>query len=224
MHYDFDNSQDYLDGISGKISALLGTAIAQTGRAGLAVSGGRSPVPLFERLSREDLHWEKVDVTLVDERFVSPEHPDSNAYLVRKHLLKNRAQRARFTGLVSHPDDLALCLREANRQNAPITLAVLGMGDDGHTASLFPDAPQLEQALDLHTSQRYIHISPPDAPYERISMTLAAILKAEQLIVTISGTHKRRIVDQAAQGPTPQLPISYVITQTGAPLDVYWHP
>ncbi len=224
MRHDFDTQQDCLDDIIGNISTLLRNAIERTGNAGLAVSGGRSPVPLFEQLSLEDLPWEKIYVTLVDERFVSPDHPDSNELLVRSHLLKNRAGHARFTGLVSHPENLALSVQDANRQTHPITLAVLGMGDDGHTASLFPDAPQLAQALDPQASQRYLHISPPHAPHERISMTLAAILKTEHLMLPISGSHKLRIFEQAALQATPRLPVSYVIQQTGAPLDVYWHP
>lgn len=224
MQHDFDNPQDYLDSLSGKISTLLKASIARTGRAGLAVSGGKSPVSLFERLSHEDLHWEKIHITLVDERFVHPEDPNSNEHLVRQHLLKDCAQHARFTGLVTHPDNLALCLQDANRETLAITLAVLGMGDDGHTASLFPDAPQLDHALDLQASQRYVHITPPHAPYERISMALAALLKVEHLMLTISGPHKRQVVDLAAQQATPRLPVSYVLTQTGVPLDVYWHP
>ena len=96
MQHDFDTQQDCLDNIVGNISTLLRNAIERTGGAGLAVSGGRSPVPLFEQLSLEDLPWEKIHVTLVDERFVPPDHPDSNELLVRSHLLKNRAEHARF--------------------------------------------------------------------------------------------------------------------------------
>ena len=224
MRHDFDTQQDYLDTIVGTICTLLDDAIQHSGQAGLAVSGGRSPVPLFERLSLEDLAWEKVHITLVDERFVPTDHPDSNELLVRTHLLKNRARAARFTGLASHPDDLAHSVRDANRQTHAITVALLGMGDDGHTASLFPDAPQLAQALDLQAAQRYLPISPQHASQERLSMTLAAILKAEHIVLAISGFHKRRVFEQAALQATPRLPVSYVITQPGVPLDVYWHP
>ncbi|PLC51266.1 6-phosphogluconolactonase [Pollutimonas subterranea] len=224
LQYDFDDQKDYLNTMVDKVSSVLANAIEHTGCAGLAVSGGRSPVPLFERLSLEALPWEKIHITLVDERFVPPDHPDSNERLVRTHLLKNRARQARFTGLVSHPGDLALCLQDANRQTHAISLAVLGMGDDGHTASLFPEAPQLEQALDTQASHRYVHVSPAHAPHERISMTLAALLASGHLLLAISGPHKRRIAEQAALQATPRLPVSYLISQSGVPLDVYWHP
>ena len=224
MQHDFDEKQDCLDSMVDQIAAVLIDAIERTGRAGLAVSGGRSPVPLFQRLSLEDLPWENVHVTLVDERFVAPDHPDSNELLVRTHLLKNRARRAQFTGLVSHPDDLALSVQEANHQSHKIDLALLGMGEDGHTASLFPDAPELAQALDTRASHRYIHVSPPLAAQQRISMTLAALLATGHLLLAISGAHKRRVLEQAALQPTPRLPVSYILSQTGVPLDVYWHP
>lgn len=223
MWHAFNSQQAYLAELVEKITVLLQKAVAIQGSAGLAVSGGKSPIPLFDQLSRSDIPWEKVHITLVDERCVAPTDPDSNEHLVRQHLLKNHAGKARFTGLVSDPADLAKCVEQANRQAHNITVALLGMGEDGHTASLFPNAAQLPQALDTSRPERYLHVSPPAAPYERISMTLAAILQAQHLVLAIAGQQKRSVFEQAAQQATPALPISYLITQTGAPLDVYWH-
>lgn len=223
MWHPFDNQETYLAELTIHITTLLQKAVAQQGCAGLAVSGGKSPIPLFQRLSQTDIPWEKIHITLVDERFVAPTNPDSNEYLVRHHLLTNLASKARFTGLVSDPADLDKCVEQANKQAHDITLAILGMGDDGHTASLFPDAPQLAQALDTSQPERYLHVSPPAAPYERISMTLAAIQQSKHLMLAIAGQHKHDIFQQAAQHTTPALPVSYLIAQTGAPLDVYWH-
>lgn len=223
MWHAFDGQQAYLAELVNKVSATLAQALIAQGSAGLAVSGGKSPIALFQRLSLADLSWEKIHITLVDERFVAPESPDSNEHLVRQHLLVNRASRAKFTGLISDPGSLERCVQQANEQTHVINLALFGMGDDGHTASLFPNAPQLPLALDASQPRRYLHISPPAAPYERISMTLSAILKAKNLVLAIAGEHKRQVFEQAAQQATPTLPVSYLITQTGAPFDAYWH-
>ena len=199
-------------------------ALQRTERAGLALSGGRSPILLFERLSHEDIPWHRVAISLVDDRYVPIDHEDSNEALVRRHLLQNNAKAADFTGLVGDAKDIARSVALANQLNAPIDVAVLGMGDDGHTASLFPHAAQLPQALDPNQTSRYVHITPPTAPHERISMTLAAILAAGHLILPIAGEHKRAVLREAQRGVTPALPVSYVAAQAGVPLDVYWHP
>lgn len=224
MWHEFDNEAASTEAQSRQIAQLLSAALQQAERAGLALSGGRSPIPLFERLSSEDIPWNRVDIGLVDDRYVPVDHEDSNEALVRRHLLKNRAKAAAFTGLVGDARDIARSVERANRLDHTIDVAVLGMGDDGHTASLFPDATQLPQALDPQQTRRYLHITPPAAPHERISMTLAALLAAGHLILPIAGEHKRTVLRQAQQAVTPTLPVSYVAAQAGVPLDVYWHP
>ena len=223
MWHAFDTNEPYINALSEAIATHLQHAIETRGRAGMAVSGGRSPIPLFDRLSRCDIDWPNIHITLVDERFVAPNDKDSNERLVRDHLLVNKASQAEFTGLITEPDNILNCVDRANQTTRPVNLAILGMGDDGHTASLFPGAPQLADALSREQTNRYVRITPPAAPHERISMTLAALLHAEQLILTISGPHKRQIYEQAAQKRTPTLPVSYLIMQSAAPLDVYWH-
>jgi len=208
--------------LSDATAAILGAAIARNGRAGLAVSGGRSPIPYFEALSRTRLPWGQVDLTLVDERFVPPSHPDSNEHLVRAYLLHGLAREARFTGLVGIPGDLPGCVAQANQNATPLTLTVLGMGEDGHTASLFPGASQLEEGLDPASTARYVHVTPPAAPHERISMTLSSILSSDRIIIAIAGQTKRAVLERAMQGAS--LPISRVVNKEGAHIDVYWHP
>lgn len=223
MWHEFTSASEYTDALAHAIAETLEADIEKTGRAGLAVSGGKSPIPLFEALSTIDLPWPAVDVVLVDERFVPPDDPDSNERLVRIHLLRDKAAQAQFHGLVSSTN-LADSVDTANKQqHENITIAVLGMGEDGHTASLFPGARQLHDGLDPGTTKRYLHITPPDAPHERISMTLAGILSAGRLVIAISGATKRHVLEQASIKPTPTLPVSYVVTQTGVPCDVYWH-
>lgn len=224
MWHEFESTGPCLDAMVRGISDTLLDAIRARGRAGLAVSGGRSPAALFDRLSKTDLPWNQISISLVDERFVESESPDSNERLVRSHLLKGKAAQAHFTGLVSHPFDIARSVAQANLQQGELSLVILGMGDDGHTASLFPGAPQLPQAMDPSQTARYMAVSPPAAPHERISMTLAAILGAGRIMLHISGQAKRQTFERATRAITPALPISYIIHQHGAPFDVYWHP
>lgn len=210
--------------LAAAIAAILGRAIVQRGRASLAVSGGRSPIALFNELSNAALDWSRVDVSLVDERFVAPSDPDSNEGLVRRHLLRARAAQARFTGLVTDPASIDACLEQANRPAGELTLALLGMGEDGHTASLFPQAPELPQALDPAQALRYMRITPASAPHLRISMTLAALLRARHRILFIGGAAKRSVLERAVPARTTAMPVSFVLNQPDAPIDVYWHP
>ncbi|NYT38217.1 6-phosphogluconolactonase [Allopusillimonas soli] len=223
MWREFESSVDCARALATDIGTRLERVVERNGSAGLAVSGGRSPIALFETLSGLDLPWAAINISLVDERFVPTDSEDSNEHLVRTHLLRGSAAHAHFTGLVTDADDLAHSLETANLAEGDPAVVVLGMGDDGHTASLFPGAPQLPQGLDPRSPQRYVHITPPHAPHERISMTLRAILSARRIILLISGAHKREVLGRAATGPDPALPVSYVINQTGVPFDVYWH-
>jgi 6-phosphogluconolactonase len=141
-----------------RIRQLLGDGIRHRGRASLVVSGGTTPVALFEALSGEDMPWEKVVVSLADERWVDPGTPDSNERLVRTHLLKNKAAAATFIGLKTPEDPAgageAACENRIRQIPVPFDLLILGMGDDGHTASLFPGAARKESAWRFHRLRR----------------------------------------------------------------------
>lgn len=224
MWHEFTSSADCVDAMVRDIGKQLQREVNETGTATLAVSGGRSPIPLFQALAQTELPWRQITVALVDERHVPLDHPDSNEKLVRSYLLQNKAAQAKFAGLVSDPDDIAASVSQANTQRNDLTMVILGMGDDGHTASLFPEAPQLAQGLAPDQVKRYLHMTPGTAAHERISMTLAAMLGSKRIVLAIAGEHKRRVYEEAAQQVTRTLPISYVIAQKGVPLDVYWHP
>ena len=222
MLMDYPDDESLVLAMVESIASHLATEIAAQGHAVLAVSGGRSPITLFHALSESPIDWSRILITLVDERFVPTNHDDSNENLVRRHLLRARAAKASFRGLISHPGDIMSCVLQANTQAQPITVAVLGMGEDGHTASLFPHAPELSIGLDLRNPNAYLAVTPMTAPHERISLTLAALLKARHLLVALSGRHKREMFDQACLAPTASLPISLLIHQTRTPLDAYW--
>jgi 6-phosphogluconolactonase len=215
--------------IAAHIATALRAAIAARGQASLAVSGGKSPIPLFEALREQDLDWSKVTVVLVDERVVPRDHADSNTALVARHLLQGRAAAARFLPFFRelaptfNAEVLDALVRDAEDRIAtlpwPLDVAVLGMGEDAHTASLFPGAPGYARAI--ATDQRLAWVVPDTAPHARLSLTLSALLAARELVLSIAGESKLAVYRRAAQKADEALPISLVINQTQAPLSVW---
>ncbi len=137
------------DGLANDVAEQLRAAISARGEATLVVSGGRSPVAFFQNLAKQGLDWSKVTVSLADERWVPVEHVDSNAGLLKKYLLQGPAAKAKFLSLYSAAANLEDAAEQADRLLAElpaIDVLVLGMGDDGHTASLFPNSPNLSRS------------------------------------------------------------------------------
>ncbi|CAN1520178.1 6-phosphogluconolactonase [Limnohabitans sp. B9-3] len=225
------------------IAQRLNAAISARGVAVLSVSGGKSPIALFEALRVQAVDWAKVRVTLVDERCVPNTHPDSNALLVQTHLLQGLAAQAQLVPMVSaatsdapNINDVPLLSPVVQAKVAGIALVaagiadvlVLGMGTDGHTASLFPDAPNLQDALDLRNTQACVAIElahpPANAPYARVTQTLAQILSARHILLPISGVDKRHTLQQAWGKADARYPVSYVLHQTQTPVALWLTP
>jgi 6-phosphogluconolactonase len=223
--YRFADASARVAALAGRIARQLDDALSARGRAVLAVSGGRSPVPLFEALRGMPLDWSRVLVTLVDERLVAPTHPDSNEALVREHLLRERAAQARLLGLVDPAEpQLQHCVRLANQHAIAPDVVVLGMGDDGHTASLFAQAQGIEQAMDQNAAPTYVGLIPPRAPHARISMSLRALLAAPCLLLCIDGEVKRRVYESARSDDASAYPIARLLHHRGTRLETYWSP
>jgi 6-phosphogluconolactonase len=213
------------------IAQRLHAAIQARSKAVLSVSGGKSPIALFEALRVHDIDWSKVIITLVDERCVPNTHPDSNAHLVRQHLLQDAAHAATLVPMVSETINVSDATQQAVWASAQLQSAgsadvlVLGMGADGHTASLFPDAPNLAQALDLHNMQGCVGITlahpPANAPYPRVTQTLANLLTAKHIALPISGDDKRNTLQRAWPHAQDTLPVSHVLHQTLAPVALW---
>ena len=214
------------------VAQRLREAIGARGHAVLAVSGGKSPVAMFERLREQPLEWAHVSVLLVDERCVPHDHPESNTALVRTHLLQGAAAAARFVPfferLPAVLDDAALTalVDGANDRLAtqpwPMDLAVLGMGEDGHTASIFPGAPGLARAL--HGSGPVTWQRPAEAsraPHARLTLTLPALLATRELALSISGASKLAVYQQARLAADESLPVSLVLNQHLTPVSVW---
>ena len=211
------------------IAQRLAAAIALRGVAVLCVSGGKSPIALFEALRVQPIDWSRVRVTLTDERCVPCTHPDSNASLVRQHLLQDRASAAQFVPLVAEaheplpsPDVLARAASLALQAAGRVDVLVLGMGADGHTASLFPQAPNLVEALDPNNPEACVAIEPPaSAPYARVTQTLAQLLRARHIVLPLSGADKLATLRLARLSISNQYPISHVLHQTLTPVALW---
>ncbi|MBC3365358.1 6-phosphogluconolactonase [Pseudomonas sp. SWRI154] len=207
------------------VAEQLRAAIDGNGTATLVVSGGRSPVAFFQHLSKQALDWSKVVVSLADERWVPVEHADSNAGLLKRYLLQGPAAKARFLSLYSASANLEAAAEQADRLLAelpPIDVLVLGMGDDGHTASLFPDSPNLAKALDEQGARRCWPMLAPTVPHQRLTMSRALLASAKHKVLAISGQSKLTTLNAAVAGDdVAAMPIRAFLQPT---LEIYWCP
>ncbi len=225
----FRDADELASALADHVADRLERAVSENGQASLVVSGGSTPLQLFEKLSDREIPWEKVFVTLADERWVEPESKDSNEALVRKHLLRNRAASARFVGLKTRAQTAsegeAECAGRLAEIPRPFDVLILGMGGDGHTASLFPGAEKLASAVDMESGRVCMGIAPVTAPHERMTLTLPALLDAREIIVHITGENKRKVYERAAgEGPADEMPIRYILRQEKVPVTVWWAP
>ena len=211
----FESRGSLSSALAADVANALQHHVMSKGKACLAVSGGSTPKLFFETLSRIDIPWSKIAITLVDDRQVPETSPRSNAKLVRDNLLQNRAAGAEFIPLFENPDA---------DKTAPLDVVVLGMGNDGHTASLFPGGDHLAEALDPKTEKRLIKISAPASGEPRLTFTLPALLDASLLCLHIEGQEKRDVLNKAlAEGPVEAMPIRAVL-RSKKPLTLYWCP
>ncbi|WP_370599835.1 6-phosphogluconolactonase [Pseudomonas nitroreducens] len=222
----WNNAAEQAQGLAAAVADGLRAALAERGRALLVVSGGRSPIAFLEALSSAELDWSKVSVSLADERWVPESHPDSNAGLLRRHLLKGAAARAHFIGLYQSAASLEEAADKADRflheLSLPIDVLVLGMGDDGHTASLFPGSAGLVEALDPASTRRCLPMWAPSVPRQRLTLTRAVLQGARVQLLAIQGEAKLATLSQALSDNDDQrMPVNAFLR---APLSIHWCP
>lgn len=213
-----------------EIGHWLSKAVEQRGRACIVVSGGNTPKVLFDALSYEELPWEHVSVTLADERWVDPCSDQSNECLVRGHLLRNNAVRARFVPLKTGAETPETGERECNSRlealPRPFDLVLLGIGGDGHTASLVSDAPELSELL-VPSGRRLCGPSrPPSKSTPRITMTLPCLLDTRMIVYHLFGPEKWSVYRRALEGKDiKQMPVRAILQQAAKiPQVVFWAP
>lgn len=232
--HEFENQTALQETLSARLSRLISDRVAERGKASMALSGGSTPKALYQLLSQQPLPWQSVTVSLVDERWVDEIHPQSNARLIKNTLIKNHARRATFIGMkTSHTDAFSAADSLSSilaRQTLPLDMVLLGMGLDGHTASLFPHAKGLTSALASDCRQVCCAIQPrPGAddpvPLARMTLSLNTILSAHQRILYVIGKAKRQVLEKAfTPGSFTDMPVRAVLHNNPTLTEIYYAP
>ena len=212
--------------LAAHVAGLLTEQLARKEQVSLAVSGGSTPSLFFQYLSRCQLPWQRVSVVPVDERWVESGSDQANESLIRSHLLQGEAARAYFVSLLGQGDDPHEAVQWANERLAgtvmPLTLAIMGMGADGHTASWFPGDPASDQALSDDTESGYCLTRASSPPHTRLTLSWPCIRDAVHCLLHIHGEDKRRVLEAVlAVDNEPQLPVRRLFER---PLSVFWSP
>lgn len=221
----FEHAAPLAQALAESVAEDLRVAVAQRGQATLVLSGGSTPELFLEELSRQLVPWQSVTVTLADERWVATDDAASNENLVRRALLTGDAAEARLVGLKTEAATPAAGAAEAEARVAalarPFDVVVLGMGEDGHIASLFPSHPALEPAGEHSLTQAVDRDSGP----ARLTLTLRALLDSRRIILFFTGEKKWQTYRLAlGRGPVSELPVRAILGRGREPIDVYWSP
>jgi 6-phosphogluconolactonase len=208
--------------LAASVAASLAKRLRSAGQASLVVSGGRTPAGFLHALSTATLDWSRVLVTLADERCVDENSPHSNAASVRKNLLQGRAAQADFRPLYLPGESVDARKHRLETFPAKFDVVILGMGEDGHTASIFPDSPGREAALHDAGAQAVLRVEGKGPVTKRLTMTAPRLLATQELVIHITGHHKWQVLGQALASPSPLLPISHFLHAEGVEKHVFW--
>ena len=227
--WDYDSREEMADAVAGDIGFIVESAIDARGNALLAFPGGSTPQPVFEKLVQSAVPWKRVTIIPGDERLVKMDSDLSNIRGIAKLFLPAGARVIPITGDIADYR-LAGNSADARLQDLPWPpdLVWLGMGEDGHTASIF-DGPDLEDALNAPKARRAVGVMPDplpaEAPVPRVTLTRSAILSARTLLITIRGKKKRDLLERAIEdGHSSKLPIGKVLAECDQPIDIHWCP
>lgn len=213
--------------LANEVAEFLAARLREASRASLVVSGGSTPLPFFKALADKDLEWSRVDVLLADERWVDETDDASNTRLVRENLMQGKAASARFLSLkqpgATPADGLERVKAELADLALPIDVLILGMGNDGHTASLFPDAPELEAAMNPECQEIVAAATPASQPQKRITLTWPPLRDARFTALHLKGEDKLQTLERALSEPDKvlEMPIRAFLKPG---LQLFWSP
>ena len=208
------------------ICSIINEAITTHGRASLAFSGGSTPKAMFALLSQANVDWGKVTISLVDERWVDNQDDQSNERMFRENILQNKSAIATFVGMKSPHSDIQACVSDYQSKlhtdiPLPFDLVILGMGNDGHTASWFPDATELPEAMDVNSEQLVVATRPTSQPNDRITLSIVPIMNAKNIFLHITGDEKKQVLEKGINNNLC-LPIHQTLDILTQKVDIYW--
>ena len=192
----------------------LNSSIDEFGSASIVTCGGSSPINIFKQLSlRDDIDWSNVNLTLLDDRKVSIDHPDSNEKLLIDHFAKNSAKNINIISLCNSPNEVLEIKR-------PFDIMLIGLGGDGHFASLFPELVDNKECFDVDANPEILFLGEMGDPkHERVSMNLSLILQSKKIILISSSDQKNKVIQQALTDK--DLPLHYLLNQNITEIDIY---
>ena len=213
--------------VAKRITAALEHDLDKAPEAALIVSGGSTPKQCYELLANTQLAWDRVHILLSDERCVHPDHQASNEGMIRRSLVTHRAAKAKLVSvcdsdlpLVGNCDVLAEKMRALPK---PYSAALLGIGEDGHFASLFPDFDRLDEGLDLDSKQSCMLVNTAASPHPRVTLTMPSILQSREVLLLFFGNEKRAMYERAKLGDC-RYPLSRLLQQQHTPVRMFWAP
>lgn len=227
--WEYDSLDELADAVAGDVGFIIDSAVEARNASLIAVPGGKTGPAVFPKLTSQKLPWKKVVVIPTDDRLVPVDNELSNAREIARAFLPTGA---RVIPIATEIADYRLAGNSADARLQdlpwPPDLVWLGMGEDGHTASIFPGA-DLQDALDAPKARRAVGVMPDplpaDAPVPRVTLTRAAILSARTVLITITGARKREVLEQAiADGQSSKVPIGRVLAEIEQPIDIHWAP
>ena len=228
--WDYDDVAELATAVAGDIGFIIESAIDARGAAVIALAGGKTPLPIYEKLAAAKLDWKRVTIIPGDERIVALGDPLSNVTNLAKTFLPRGARVLPIVPNAAADYKVAGRSADALMQDLhwPLDLCLLGVGTDGHTASIFP-GPDFEEAVNGPKERRALGVMPDpmplDAPVPRVTLSLAAITSAKSLLVAVTGKEKRKVIEAAIkQGSSSQFPIGRALAGTELPVDIHWAP
>ena len=227
--WEYESAEEMADAVAGDVGFIVESALEARDAALVALPGGATPLPIYDKLAARKLPWKRVTIIPTDDRLVAVDHELSNIRAIARAFLPTGA---RVFPIAATIDDYKLAGNSADARLQelpwPPDLAWLGMGRDGHTASIFA-GPDLQAALDAPKARRAVGVMPDplpsEAPVARVTLTRAAILSARTILITITGADKRELLEGAiADGHSSRLPIGRVLAEAEQPIDIHWCP
>lgn len=228
--WDYDDVEEMAAAVAGDIGFIIESAIEARGAAVIALAGGKTPIPIYKKLSSARLDWKRVTMVPADERIVPLGDPLSNVTALAKYFLPKGARVIPIVPNAIADYKAAGRSADALMQDLhwPLDLCLLGVGSDGHAASIFP-GPDFDEAVNGPKDRRALGVMPDplpiDAPMPRVSLSLAAITAARALMIAVTGQEKRAVIETAIkQGPSSAYPVGRALAATELPVDIHWAP